>query len=119
MGDDKDILGKADALLRRGSAPPGGSDTAGFPVLTDLFEAPSPAVPAASEPLDGPARELQARVLAEVEARLAADLEARIGRELAPQVQAAVAAAIRELHHDLANAVGDAVAEAMKSRRLK
>src|SRR5689334_575995 len=37
---DKDVLGKADALLRRGT--PIGSTTGAVPVLTELIEAPAP-----------------------------------------------------------------------------
>jgi hypothetical protein len=43
MAGDNDILGKADALLRRHSlaSPGSGSDTGGVPVLTDLIDDPA------------------------------------------------------------------------------
>lgn len=114
---DKDILGKADALLRKHAvAPPAGSgDTGGVPLLTELFEPP----PAAKGPADELAREVCARVMAEVEGRLAAELERRLAQHLIPQVHAAVASAIGDLHQELANAIGDAVAEALKGRQVK
>ncbi len=117
MADDKDILGKADALLRRHSvaAPGGGSDTGGVPVLTDLVDAPQ----AAPAPADDLAREVFNRVMAEVEGRLASELERRLAEHLVPQVHAAVASAIGDLHQELANAIGDAVAEALKARNVK
>ena len=47
MSSDKDVLGKADALLRRHTlaAPGEGSDTGGVPVLTDLIEDPAAGAP--------------------------------------------------------------------------
>ena len=107
---DNDILGQADALLRRHSGI--GTDTGAVPVLTDLVDAPVEAgAPAAAEL----AREVFDRVIAEVEGRLKHDLEER----LVPQVHAAVASALGDLHQELANAIGDAVTEALKARQVK
>ena len=108
MDHDKDVLGKADALLRR-HAPVGG-ETGGVPVLTDLID--DPADKATSEL----ARDVFHRVMAEVEGRLAADLEKRLAQHLVPQVHAAVASAIGDLRQELANAIGDAVADALRNR---
>ena len=129
MASDKDIIGKADALLRRHvvAPPASGSETGGVPVLTDLVEAPTgePAVDDDLEPGAPPPRDdrlvndVVARVLTEVEARLAAELERRLTLHLMPQVQAAVASAIGDLHQELANSVGDAVAEALRERQVK
>lgn len=134
---DKDIFGKADALLRRHSiAPPAdGSETGGVPMLTDLVETPDghPPLPAhrtqpapeaseAGEPPEARAdltRQVIDRVMAEVEQRLAADLERKLIEHLTPQVHAAVASAIGDLHQELANAIGDAIAEALERARLK
>lgn len=115
MTGDKDVLGKADALLRRHSvpAPASGADTGGVPVLTDLVDNPS------AGPSDELAREVFKRVMAEVEGRLAADLEARLARHLVPQVHAAVSGALADLRQELANAIGDAVSAALKGRQLK
>ena len=112
MASEKDVLGKADALLRRHSvgAPASGSETGGVPVLTDLVD------DAATEQL---AREVFTRVMAQVEGRLAADLETRLAQHLVPQVHAAVASALGDLRQELANAIGDAVSEALKQRPLK
>ena len=111
MASEKDVLGKADALLRRHAV---GTETGGVPVLTDLIH--DPKAKAASEEL---AREVFSRVMAEVEGRLAADLEKRLVQHLVPQVHTAVASALGDLHQELANAIGDAVAAALKDRQLK
>ena len=107
--DDKDVLGKADALLRRHA--PVGTETGGVPTLTDLVEDP-----ATAEATRALARDVFHRVMAEVEGRLAKDLEARLAQHLVPQVHAAVASAIGDLRQELANAIGDAVADALRNR---
>jgi hypothetical protein len=138
--DERDILGKADALLRRHSvAPPAdGSETGGVPVLTDLVETPDGEPPppteiAPTEPVaetlpplsEAPAaesditREVVNRVMAKVEARLASQLERRVLEHLPPQVHAAVVSAMGDLHQELANAIGDAIAEALERRQVK
>jgi hypothetical protein len=112
---DKDILGKADALLNRHTAARLGGDTVPVPVLTDLVEGPvSPAAP--TDPL---AREVFVRVMAQVEGRLTAELERRVSQHLVPQIHAAIASAVGDLHQEIANAIGDAVAEALKARNVK
>ena len=115
MAGDKDVLGKADALLRRHSvaSPAGGADTGGVPILTELVDAPHILDPE-DEVL---AREVFERVIAEVEGRLAADLEKRLTQHLMPEVHAAVASALGDLRQELANAIGDAVSAAIASRR--
>jgi len=112
VASDKDVLGKADALLKRHGQ--GGSDPGGVPVLTELVH--DPRAKAAIEELS---REIFNRVMAEVEGRLAADLEKRLVQHLVPQVHAAVASALGDLHQELANAIGDAVTAALKDRQLK
>ena len=111
MASDKDVLGKADGLIRRHAT---GSDTGGVPILTDLIH--DPKAKAAAEEL---ARDVFNRVMAEVEGRLAADLEKRLVQHLVPQVHTAVASALGDLHQELANAIGDAVAVALKDRQVK
>ena len=113
MAGEKDIFGQADGLMRRGTA---GTDTGAVPVLTELVAG---GAKAAREPSSDLAREVFTRVMAEVEGRLAADLERRLSEHLAPQLHAAVASAIRDLHPELANAISDAVARALESRHLK
>ena len=112
MASDKDVLGKADALLKRHAQ--GGSDTGGVPTLTELVH--DPRAKAAMEELS---REIFNRVMAEVEGRLAADLEKRLVQHLVPQVHTAVASALGDLHQELANAIGDAVTAALRDRQLK
>ncbi len=112
---DKDIFGKADALLNRHAPGRLGTDTGAVPVLTDLVE--SAAIPGA--PADPLAREVFMRVMAEVEGRLSAELESRLTQHLVPQIHAAVSSAVGDLHQEIANAIGDAVAEALKARQVK
>ena len=111
---DKDVLGKADALLRRHSLPlPGsGGDTGGVPVLTEIIE------PRSAETADL-AQALFERVMKEVEGRLAADLEKRLAQHIVGQVHAAVASAISDLHQELANAIGDAIRQELERRKVK
>ena len=136
--DERDILGKADALLRRHSiAPPAdGSETGGVPVLTDLVETPDgeppppemppvQAIPASASPAETFApesditRDVINRVMSEVERRLADELERRVLEHLTPQVHAAILSAIGDLHQELANAIGDAITEALERRQVK
>jgi hypothetical protein len=112
---DEDILGKADALLKRHSPPPPGTETAGVPVLTDLVEEPD----RDSLPSDPLAREVFTRVMAQVEGRLATEVERRVAQRLAPQIQAAVVSTIGGLREQIAHAVAQAVAEALKARNVK
>jgi hypothetical protein len=111
---DKDVLGKADALLRRHSLPlPGsGGDTGGVPVLTELIEAPDESTAQLSQAIFE-------RVMQEVEGRLGADLERRLTQHLAGQVHAAVASAIGDMRQELANVIGDAVKQELERRPLK
>ena len=113
MAGDKDIFGQADGLMRR-NAP--GVDTGAVPVLTELVGG---AVKPGYEPSSDLAREVFTRVMAEVEGRLAADLERRLNEHLVPQMHAAVASAIGDLHQELAKAIADAVTRALDSRHLK
>ena len=114
MATDKDLLDKADALLRRHAAPGAGSDTGVFPVLTDIV-----GTPGVGAPNNELAAEVFHLVMAQVERRLAVDLEQRLVQLLAPQVHAAVAYALGDLRIELANAIGDAVAEAFARRNVK
>ncbi len=118
MADDKDVLGRADALLRRSAprAPATGSDTGGVPVLTDIVGEPPEAAAQLSSEI---ARDVFARVLAEVEGRLAIELERRVAEHLVGQVHSAVAGAITDMRQELANAIGDAVAQALQRRNVK
>jgi len=111
---DKDVLGKADALLRRHSLPlPGsGSDTGGVPVLTEFVEPPNAAASQLSQAIFE-------RIMKDVEGRLAADLERRLAQHLVAQVHTAVASAIGDLHQELANAIGDAVKQELERRQIK
>ena len=116
MPADKDVLGKADALLRRHSlgAPGTATDPHGVPVLTEIVEPP-----AADHRTSELAREVFERVMADVEGRLAAELERRLAHHLVPQVHAAVASALGDLHQELANTIGDAIKEALDRRNVK
>jgi hypothetical protein len=115
MPADKDVLGQADALLRRHAMGTIGTatDAHGVPVLTEMIGAPQP-------PEDESAvlaREVFDRVMGEVEGRLAAELERRLVEHLHSEVSAAVASALGDLHQDLANTIGDAIKEALQRRQ--
>jgi hypothetical protein len=114
MESDRDVLGRADALLKRQGIAP---DPADVPVLTDLVE--TPAVVAAEAAHPELAQEILRKVLAEVEGRFARDLESRLMQYLEPQLRAAVASALDDLRQELANVVGDAVAEAVRRPPVK
>lgn len=111
MADDKDILGKADALLRRHAGMAAPADAPDVPLLTDLVDAPAAAAP----PPDTVEREVFDRVIAEVEKRITTELERRVARSLVPQIHAAITGAVGELHQDIARAIN----EALKSRQVK
>jgi hypothetical protein len=127
MEEDRDILGKADALLRR-HAPsrPGAPEGGDVPTLTELITPGGPAAPAPAAPAppregalssrDAFTRDLVAEVVNTVQARIAQDLERRITQQVTSEVQASVAAALADLRQDIANAVGDAVADALSRR---
>jgi hypothetical protein len=123
LDPDRDVLDKADALLKRHAprAPGGGSDTGGIPVLTDLVD-PSPAAPPASRAkLDDRQRalvqDIYRAVMAQVEERLASELERRLTEHLLAEVHVAVAAAIGDLRPGLADVIGDAISEALAARK--
>jgi hypothetical protein len=85
---DKDVLGKADALLRRHAIPlPGaGSDAADVPLLTDAIEPPPPApVPAEAEA----GQAIFESVMKEVDSRLETGI-AGLRQELAATIREAV-----------------------------
>ena len=121
MADDKDVLDKVDALLKRHNVSPPGSpsDTGGVPVLTELVDAGNAAVEVEPTPVTEPLPpELVAEVMIGVEAHLAAELERRLAQRLSAQAREAVQEAMGELRGELARMVVDTVAEAL-SRRSK
>jgi hypothetical protein len=105
---DKDILGRADALLKRTAPRPGENETGAFPVLTDFIEDKS-----ATDEL---AKEVFKRVMLQVEGRLSHDLETRLAQHLAPQIHTAVISALGDLRQELAKSISDAVHEAIAAR---
>jgi hypothetical protein len=121
MATDKDLLEKADALLRRHALAPG-SETGTYPVLTDLVMPPDAAQPATPEPPATPPQdpglrdEIVEGVLAELRTRLGADLEREVAESLAPRLRAAVKEALATLEDRLAAMVTDAVARALQER---
>jgi hypothetical protein len=111
VASDKDVLGKADALLRRHaiSAPMTGSDTGGVPVLTDLVGTPKPQ----EDPVEELAMRVFAQAMAQVEDRIVTDLERRLMRHLAAQVHSAASSAVADIHLEIASAVREAVRAAL------
>ena len=98
---DKDLLGKADGLMRRATlAPPAtGSDTGAVPILTDFVET-LPGAPiekaapdSAAAPATAEADALSAEVMARVEEKMQAEMQ-RLRRELAQAVSDAVREAL-------------------------
>jgi len=129
MENDRDILGKADALLRRHApARPEHGEGTDVPVLTELITpggtaspAPAPATPATATAApalrdDEYTRALIAEVVNAVQSRLAHDLEHRLAQQVMAEVHASVAATLGDLRQDIANAAGVAVAEALARR---
>ena len=113
---DKDVLGKADALLRRHAIPlPGASADSDVPVLTELVD-PTPPPP---EPMSELVRTVSEQVAIDVEARLTVDLERRVADELAAPLRAAVAAAMGELRQQIASTVAEAVKQELERRNVK
>ena len=119
MATEKDLLEKADALLRRHALAPG-NETGTYPVLTDLVvpaEAQEPANAEPETPQDPELRdEIVEGVLAELRTRLGADLEREVAETLAPQLRAAVKESLAALEERLGTIVTDAVARALQER---
>ena len=137
MASDKDLIDKADALLRRHALAPG-NETGTYPVLTDLVvppelqekpaaaEEPGVAEPLAEEPSAAPGKEdtrlreeIVARVLEDLRTRLGVELERQVAEALAPQLRAAVAAALAGLQDRLAAVVAEAVERSLGDRPVK
>ena len=120
MPSDKDVFGRADALLRRSQT---GSDTGSVPVLTEFVGEPTvPEPPTEPQPVElssSLAQDVFSQVMAEVETRLAADIERRLSERFAADVHAAVADVMRDMRQELAGAIGSAVAEALARRNVK
>ena len=113
MAGSDDILGKADALLRRSAGTPVGVDTGAVPVLTDFVDV------AGSEDATTLAGEVSMQVMATVEAQLTAEIEARVVGQLATSVQEAIASALSDLRPQLADTIARVVAEALERRNVK
>jgi len=132
MATEKDLLEKADALLRRHALGQGGSETGTYPVLTDLVVPPELKAPdeLAQAPEETPAAEeaqaprpdaqvddeLVSRVLVQLRTTLGVELERQVAETLAPQLRAAVADALGGLQERLASLVAEAVARALEER---
>ncbi|HZZ93146.1 MAG TPA: hypothetical protein VFE23_11325 [Usitatibacter sp.] len=113
MADEDDILGKADALLRRSLGTRPGAETGNYPVLTDFVDV------AGSGDATLLAGEVSMQVMATVEARIANELERRVMERLGGSVSVAIATVLAELRPQLADIVSSAVAEALAGRQVK
>jgi hypothetical protein len=116
VASDKDVLGRADALLRRSAT---GSDTGSVPVLTELVGEPPVTEPPAVELSSGLAQEVFAQVLEQVQGRLAADIERRLSERFATDVHQAVTDVMGDMREELAQAIASAVAEALARHAVK
>ena len=118
MADENDLFNRTEALFKRHalSAKPPVEDEAAVPVLRDLIS-PDPAQPA---PMQSEiSQEVFMHVMAEIEGRLASMLGKRLKEHLTAEVEVAVAAALSDTRQELANAIGDAVAEALRRHQVK
>jgi hypothetical protein len=113
MAGNDDILGKADALLKRSQGAPAGSETGNFPVLTDFVDV------AGSEDATVLAGEVSMQVMATVEAQVVAEIEKRVSQQVSGQLRDAIAAVMEELRPQLADIVARAVTEALARRQVK
>jgi hypothetical protein len=111
MATEKDLLDKADALLRRHALGAAGGETGTYPVLTDLIGAPEPQQPDTSL-----REELVERVLKELRTQVGVEMERQVAETLAPQLRAAVAEALAGMQERLATLVAEAVAKALEER---
>jgi hypothetical protein len=118
MSDENDLFGRTEALFKRHalSAAPERGDSAAVPVLRDLVSS-DPAQPASMQ--SDISQEVFMHVMAEIEGRLASVLGKRLTEHLTAEVQVAVAAALSDTRQELANAIGDAVAEALRHHQVK
>ena len=113
MADERDLLDKADALLRRHALASGG-ETGTYPVLTDLV------VPPGAMDEQGKRRaEIVEGILAQLKTRFGVELEREVAEKLAPQLRAAVAEALAGLEERLAALVSQAVEESLKEPPVK
>jgi hypothetical protein len=113
---DKDVLGRADGLMRRHTLPlPGsGNDAGGVPVLTEIIESPT-----APDTVSDIGAAVLDRVMQQVEGRLRADVERRVAEQLPGQVQVAVSAALGDLRKELAAAIAEAIKQELERRHVK
>ena len=128
MAENDDILGKADALLRRHVPPRAGrGEGSEVPVLTELItpggsraasappaEATRKVTPEPDGRDDEVRRQLVAEIADTVRSRLAQDLERRLTDKVLVEIRGAVTASLGELRPDIARAVDEAVTEALK-----
>lgn len=128
MTDERDLLGQADALLRR-HVPPRSTAGPDVPVLTELISPGGLAAPAQAALSDEDSddavtvdeslrRELVAEAVVAVQAKLADELEDRLAQLVAAEVRESVASALADLRRDITGAVASAVDEAL-ARRLQ
>ena len=118
MADDNDLFSRTEALFKRHalSSAAGADDAANVPVLRDLVS-PDPAQPATLR--SDISQEVFMHVMEEIEGRLAAALGKRLTEHLTAEVHVAVATALSDTRQELANAIGDAVAEALRRHQVK
>lgn len=132
---DSDLLRKLDALLmkHRASSASGGAEAdADIPVLTDVVEAETPpsaenkaappaaTVAAASALTDAEvetlSRDIYRRVMARLGDQISTDLRDHLTQRLSSIIDNTVSTAIEDFKQELANTVGDAIAEVLLDR---
>ncbi len=116
--DDRDILGKADALLRRHVPARAHSGEGDIPVLTELItpgDTQPPAPPLAAVEGDDSNSALIAEIARAVQSRLENDFEQRLTQQVTADVQAGIAAALEDMRREIADAVREAVSAALST----
>jgi hypothetical protein len=131
MSTHSDILRKLDALLNKHrTAEP---DPSEIPVLTEAVEKASPtgpiaqsAMPAAAPQTDlsdaeveALAKDIYKRVMAKLNTQISSDLREHLTQRLSSIIDSTVGAAVADFKQELANTVGDAIAEALLDRAEK
>lgn len=127
MAPQSDILRKLDALLNKHRS--AGADEVDIPTLSEVVDAEAaPAeVPAAPIPdsqasalsdaeVEALARDIFKRVMGKLNTQISSDLREHLNERLSSIIDSTVAAALADFKQDLANTVGDAIAEALLAR---
>lgn len=128
MNVHSDILRKLDALLNKHrTAEP---DPSEIPVLTEAVQDKLPAEPTTENAVatqsalsdaevEALARDIYKRVMAKLNTQISSELREHLTQRLSSIIDSTVGAAVADFKQELANTVGDAIAEALLDRAEK